>query len=165
MSHSSSFSLDIADLKQTEKLGNFIGKFCNGGETIYLTGDLGMGKTTITQSIAKGMRIAKIVTSPTFLIAKEYLTKHGLLLLHADMYRATSIDDLTSVGITDLIGQKDTVTIVEWPEKIDRLKNYPHVHFYLEVSEGRRHLSVKLHGGNKSNTHLYKRVRDEYFIY
>lgn len=165
MSHSLSFSLDIGNLEQTEKLGGFIGQFCGGGETIYLTGALGAGKTTLTQSIGSGLRIEKLITSPTFIIAKEYLSQNGIILLHADMYRCTSIEDLISTGIIESIGQKQTVTVIEWPEKIIELESYPHIHINLETRRERRKLSISLDGKNVSNARLFEGLTDEYTLH
>ena len=74
---------------ETRELGSKIGKHCEAAMVILLDGDLGAGKTCLTQGIARGLGITRSVTSPTFTIQKIY---HGRLLLnHFDAYRLEGI--------------------------------------------------------------------------
>ncbi len=101
---------------QTFKLGETLGSKISQGICIALKGDLGAGKTTFVQGIAKGLGVSEkhYITSPTFTIVNEYPA--GLLTLcHLDLYRLGSADELEHIGFDDLI-DKDHIVIVEWPE-------------------------------------------------
>jgi len=93
-----------------------------GGDILALEGDLGSGKTTFTQNLASALGVSKTVTSPTFNIMKKYeIRGSGLWLVHMDCYRLMSEDDAISIGIDEYLGQKNIITVIEWPEKIVEL--------------------------------------------
>lgn len=104
---------------KTKKLGEMLASELFGGEIICLAGDLGAGKTTFTQGLLKGLKIKGPYTSPTFAIMKHYQHKaHDIY--HIDAYRVSS-KDLLELGFKDFTGKESSITIVEWPEKIQRL--------------------------------------------
>lgn len=103
--------------EETFLYGEKLGKTCQGGEVILLSGNLGAGKTCLTQGIAKGLGVKGKVNSPTFNIMKIYKIKIGTLC-HIDAYRLTSGHDLRMIGIDDYLGKKDTVVVIEWAEKV-----------------------------------------------
>jgi tRNA threonylcarbamoyladenosine biosynthesis protein TsaE len=104
---------------QTKKLGELLASELCGGEVICLAGDLGAGKTTFTQGLLKGLKIKGPYTSPTFAIMKHY--KHKLRdVYHIDAYRIKS-KDLSELGFKDFAGKENSITIIEWPEKVKEL--------------------------------------------
>lgn len=105
------------NLEDTKQLANKFAKTLRGGEIVTLTGDLGAGKTTFTQSIAKAMEINEPVTSPTFTLMNEYCG-NKLKLYHFDMYRIDDIDEILETGLTEYFGNSDAVCIIEWAENI-----------------------------------------------
>jgi len=94
-------------------------------------GDLGVGKTTFTQGLAEGLGIKDKIQSPTFVLLKQYEVHDDISLIHADCYRLKSANDALSMGITDYLGKKDTICVVEWAKKIKRLlpKNTTYINF------------------------------------
>jgi tRNA threonylcarbamoyladenosine biosynthesis protein TsaE len=94
---------------QTQRLAEMIGRILSAGSLITLSGDLGAGKTTFTQGLARGLGIEKRVTSPTFTIMKEY--KGRLPLYHIDAYRLENITQ--DLGFEDYI-DGDGVCVIEW---------------------------------------------------
>jgi len=86
----------------------------NGG-VIALQGELGAGKTTFVQGLARALGIARPVTSPTFTLVGEY-PGGRLLLVHMDLYRLRSPDDLLTIGFPEYLERKALVA-VEWPER------------------------------------------------
>lgn len=106
------------NLQDTDKIGKIIGECLKSGTVICLEGDLGAGKTTLTQSIAKGLGIKDYVTSPTFTIIKEYIGR--LSLYHMDAYRLDSEDDMYDLGYDEYINS-DGVCIIEWASNIKGL--------------------------------------------
>ena len=100
-------------LEDTQEYGRALGRLLRGGDLIVLTGDLGAGKTTLTQSIAEGLGVRGPITSPTFVISRVHPSLvGGPALVHVDAYRlgsAVELDDL------DLDADLDaSVVIVEW---------------------------------------------------
>ena len=108
------------NLEETKKLAFEFEKLLNGGEVIMLSGDLGAGKTTFTQSLAKAMGIEEAVTSPTFTLMNQYQGKK-FKLYHFDMYRIEDIDEILETGLTEYFGNADAVCMIEWAENIKQL--------------------------------------------
>ena len=105
--------LTWATAEDTQGFGRRLGAVLRGGDVIVLTGDLGAGKTTLTQGIAEGLGVRGPITSPTFVIARVHPSLvAGPALVHVDAYRlgsALELDDL------DLDADLDaSVTIIEW---------------------------------------------------
>jgi tRNA threonylcarbamoyladenosine biosynthesis protein TsaE len=80
---------------------------------VLLTGDLGAGKTTLTQGIASGLGVTGPVTSPTFVIAREHAaTAGGPALVHADAYRLSGVTELDALDLDTAL--TEAVTVIEW---------------------------------------------------
>ena len=103
--------------ERMREIGSAIGSRAREGDLIILSGDLGAGKTTITQGIARGMGIVDAVTSPTFVIARSHHhPAGGPDLVHVDAYRLSSVNDTLDL---DLESDTDySVTVVEWGEDV-----------------------------------------------
>lgn len=101
---------------ETVALGTEVGKRLRGGDLIAYSGGLGAGKTTVTRGISLGMGLGDEVTSPTFALVNEY-RGDKLSLIHFDMYRINSADDLETTGFFDYMDD-DSVLAVEWSENI-----------------------------------------------
>lgn len=88
---------------------------------ICLSGEVGAGKTTFTQSIARCLGVGEPITSPTFLIQKEYdINNHAWIqkLIHIDAYRLNNKEELEYLGWNKIIHNPHTCIIVEWPEMV-----------------------------------------------
>lgn len=83
---------------------------------VFLSGELGAGKTTLAKGITAGLGAAREddVTSPTFVMVQEY---GGGRVYHVDLYRVDSLPDLESLGLDDLLAE-DAIILVEWPERL-----------------------------------------------
>lgn len=134
---------------QTKKLGALLAEELRGGEIICLAGDLGAGKTTFTQGLLKGLKIKGPYTSPTFAILKEYKlgakSQKLKTVFHIDAYRINA-KDLIELGFKDFASKKDSITIIEWPEKVQKLipTNSLWINFeWLSEKERRITLSTK----------------------
>jgi len=103
----------LADPSATTLLGESLGKAALAGEVIALVGDLGSGKTTMTQGVVRSLGYREEVTSPTFSLVQEY--RGGRLdVFHFDFYRVESDHELLDLGWDDYLDQGGLV-IVEWP--------------------------------------------------
>ena len=100
--------------EQTQALGKRIGQLAQPGDVFLLVGELGAGKTCLTQGIAWGLGIEEYAMSPTFVIMREL---HGRLpLYHIDLYRLDQIEESMDLGLDDYLYSKG-VCVVEWAEK------------------------------------------------
>ncbi|MBR0295192.1 MAG: tRNA (adenosine(37)-N6)-threonylcarbamoyltransferase complex ATPase subunit type 1 TsaE [Bacilli bacterium] len=104
--------------EETMRLGERLASILPSGSTLLLTGDLGAGKTTLVRGIARGLNIKEVVQSPTFNIMKIYL-KGNRPLIHIDAYRLADFD--TDIGLDEYIGYETGITVIEWPEFIQKL--------------------------------------------
>ena len=137
------------DAAQTRSLGELIGQRLLPGDLITLQGELGAGKTTMVQGIARGLGIKENATSPTFVLIVEHEGK--IPLLHLDAYRLENrsgepicYDALRDAGVLDLLDREDAVKIVEWPERIADV--LPRPRFQIRIQSGatddERHIEI-----------------------
>src|SRR5438067_3171362 len=115
---------------QTQRLGMRLGELMQGGELLLLEGQLGTGKTTFTQGLAKGMGITEIISSPTFTLLKEYpgqplnvgvqFIAPSPALYHFDLYRLDNPEEILDLGFEEYFYSTGTC-VVEWADKADML--------------------------------------------
>lgn len=106
--------------EETRRLGESFSKNLKGGEIIALYGELGSGKTTFVQGLAKGLGIKKRIISPTFIIVRSYKAK-PIFFYHVDLYRIESAKDIESLGLAEIIDNKAHIIVIEWAEKMKSL--------------------------------------------
>jgi tRNA threonylcarbamoyladenosine biosynthesis protein TsaE len=107
-----------ASAEETREVGEAIASLLRARDAVVLTGELGAGKTTFAQGVARGLGIEEPVASPTFTLVKEY---SGILdLAHVDVYRLDRIQDVVDLGLEELGGGND-VLLVEWGDTIEEL--------------------------------------------
>ena len=99
----------------TEEVGRKLAEKLPGGSVVAMYGDLGAGKTAFVRGMAKGMGLSCRVSSPTFTIVNEYLGERELI--HFDMYRLSSADELFDIGWEDYLS-RGAVCAVEWSENV-----------------------------------------------
>lgn len=118
----------------TQTWGQRLGACLQPGDLLALHGDLGAGKTTLVQGIARGMGITARVASPTFVLVSEYATPDGGLLRHLDCYRlpmAEARRQAIHLGLLDWLQDADSVLIIEWAERIAPLLPCTHLEVRL----------------------------------
>lgn len=114
----------------TTALGERLGRQLRRGDVLLLRGELGAGKTCLTQGIARGLGCTGDVTSPTFVMVNEYQGRERLF--HVDLYRIAGTDELEELGLWDQAALG--VLVVEWPERAgDAL---PQATLTIELSYG-----------------------------
>ena len=87
---------------------------------VALYGDLGAGKTTFTQALARSLGVEGNVVSPTFIIQRRYPLEGQVFsqLIHIDAYRLEEADQLRALGWEDIVQDPDNLIIIEWPEHV-----------------------------------------------
>nr|WP_317332729.1 tRNA (adenosine(37)-N6)-threonylcarbamoyltransferase complex ATPase subunit type 1 TsaE [uncultured Romboutsia sp.] len=118
----------LEDENKTKEIGYKLGNLLTSGSVICLIGDLGAGKTTMTQSLAKALDVDDYITSPTFTIVNEYEGK--MPLYHFDVYRIGSSDEMYDIGYDDYINGEG-VCIIEWANLIEDI--LPDEYLYIEL--------------------------------
>ena len=109
-----------------------------GATLVTLSGDLGAGKTSFTQAVARALGVTEHVTSPTFVLAKSYALPEGLTfreLLHIDAYRLTEGKDLMPLGFFEAMEDTGTLVFLEWPEIVADTLPKPDVIVSLVANE------------------------------
>jgi tRNA threonylcarbamoyladenosine biosynthesis protein TsaE len=103
----------------TLALGQIVSELLVAPKVVVLTGDLGVGKTTLVKGwiAALGMGNAEEVTSPTFSLVQEYSSKSGNKLYHLDLYRLETERELETIGFDELAEEPGALVLVEWGEK------------------------------------------------
>jgi len=111
--------------KELIALGKKLAAKFKPGNVVLLSGNLGAGKTTLTKGVAQYFGIKKAITSPTFSLMNIYplRTKNSELrtLVHIDTYRLENEEKLIEIGVEDYLGALDTVCLIEWPEKLNKI--------------------------------------------
>ncbi len=136
-------------LEETRALANEWLASLAGGDSatiVGLYGNLGSGKTTFTQALARELGITEAITSPTFVIEKIYQTKHPIFkrLIHIDAYRLETGRELTVLNFEELVENKNNLIIIEWPENVKEILPEGHKKIYCEfVDETTRSFRVE----------------------
>jgi len=115
--------------EQTQKIGTHIGELALPGDIFLLAGELGTGKTCLTQGIAWGLDIKEYAASPSFIIVRELYGR--LPLYHIDLYRLDHIEEIVELGLDDYL-YGNGVCVVEWAEK--GLSVLPKEHLLIQIS-------------------------------
>jgi len=114
--------------EQTQKLGRRLGELALPGDVFLLVGELGAGKTCLTQGIAWGLGIEEYALSPSFVIMRELYGR--LPLYHMDLYRLDRIEESMDLGLDDYL-YGGGVCVVEWAEKA--LSIFPEKHLLIGI--------------------------------
>lgn len=143
--------------KETKEFGQNFANKLKGGEVLALVGDLGSGKTTFVQGLARGLGISGMITSPTFILMRDYDTggekKEIKKLYHLDLYRLEDNinKEVENLGLDDLLGKMENVVVIEWADKAREVLPKDTIWIDFEFSEdvGRK---IKVHIANNHET-------------
>ena len=105
--------------EETFAFGEELGKNARPGRVYTLIGDLGVGKTVLTQGIAKGLGIDEAICSPTFTIVQEYHTGR-MPFYHFDVYRIGCVEEMDEIGFDDYV-YGEGLTMIEWANLIEEI--------------------------------------------
>lgn len=131
----------VQEILSGERIGAFV---------IALYGELGSGKTTFVQGLARGLGIKRRIISPTFIIVRNYRIsiKYRVLSIkyfyHIDLYRIEGEKDLYGLGVKEILNSSDNIVAIEWAERMGRLlpkKRCDATFEYLD--ENKRKVTIK----------------------
>jgi tRNA threonylcarbamoyladenosine biosynthesis protein TsaE len=141
--------------EDTFRIGTIIGAGADKGDIIALIGDLGTGKTCLTQGIAAGLEVdtAYPITSPTFTLINEYPGR--LVLYHFDIYRLEGSKDLEDMGYEDYF-YGDGVVVIEWAERIREI--LPEGALFINLTYLNEHERELIVTGNEEKINIIKNL-------
>lgn len=130
--------------EETRRLGARLGRLARPGDVLLLVGELGAGKTCLTQGIARGLGVRENASSPSFVIMKEY---HGrLALYHIDLYRLERLQEVADLGLDDYLCGSG-VCVVEWADRAPEQLPAEHLLVRMQyVSERERSIHIEARG-------------------
>jgi tRNA threonylcarbamoyladenosine biosynthesis protein TsaE len=129
--------------EQTQYLGTQMGKLATAGDVFLLTGNLGSGKTCLTQGIAWGLGVEEHTFSPTFILVREY--RGRLPLYHIDLYRLDCLEEIIDLALEQYFNGEG-VCVVEWADKGKEVLPEEHLLINLEyITPTERLLTLEPH--------------------
>lgn len=112
----------LPTLAATRKLAKRVAERLQPGSVLALSGDLGAGKTTFVQALAKALDVGapREVLSPTYTLVNEYAIAAGTLA-HLDLYRVTDAESAIGLGLQEQMHRRDAIVVVEWADRFPEL--------------------------------------------
>jgi tRNA threonylcarbamoyladenosine biosynthesis protein TsaE len=156
------FTLFLKNILATKQIGNRLGKIARNGDIILLFGDLGAGKTTLTQAIAVGLNVpaGQYITSPSFALMHEYPGR--IPLYHMDLYRLSGEEDVEGAGLIDYVGGPG-LTIIEWPDRLGSLQPEDRLDIELQTTSETDRTCIFRPHGSSWQTRIEQLFADEEF--
>ncbi|MFH1832581.1 MAG: tRNA (adenosine(37)-N6)-threonylcarbamoyltransferase complex ATPase subunit type 1 TsaE [Candidatus Levyibacteriota bacterium] len=144
--------------EETQKIAKSLVRKIKNGGVLALYGDLGSGKTTFTQGLAKELGIKRII-SPTFIIIRSYkiknhpfgklrakiknTIKNSKIFYHIDLYRVERVTDVNNLGIEEIFENPQNIIVIEWAEKMKELLPKKRIDIYFEyLEENKRKIEI-----------------------
>ncbi|HRY60117.1 MAG TPA: tRNA (adenosine(37)-N6)-threonylcarbamoyltransferase complex ATPase subunit type 1 TsaE [Patescibacteria group bacterium] len=133
--------------KQTQKIASDFAKKLKGGEILCLYGNLGTGKTTFIQALAKALGVKENVTSPTFVLMKQYriMNKKSRIknFYHLDVYRLTEPEQALDLGVEEIWSDPHNIIAIEWADKISEILPEKKIDLCFEsLDENKRKITI-----------------------
>ncbi len=149
--------------QETKSLGSNFAKQLKSGDAVLLYGELGSGKTTFIQGVAKGLGITDRILSPTFVLMRQYEIPHSSPLLkgegderkssrrartinlyHIDLYRIEKPSMFANLGLDEIIDEDNSITFIEWAEKLKDFKPQKGYKVWFEyLSKDKRQIRIE----------------------
>jgi tRNA threonylcarbamoyladenosine biosynthesis protein TsaE len=129
---------------QTRAIAGALASALHGGDVVVLSGDLGAGKTTFVQGAAAALDVRAHVTSPSFVLVREYAGRARVV--HVDVYRLSSLQELIDLGYEELFAP-DAVTFIEWGDVVEDMLPDDRVEVDIRASDDdTRRITIRARG-------------------
>ncbi|WP_412501108.1 tRNA (adenosine(37)-N6)-threonylcarbamoyltransferase complex ATPase subunit type 1 TsaE [Shewanella chilikensis] len=148
-----SLTLQLADETQTVAFGRQLAALISAPLTIYLTGELGAGKTTFSRGLIQALGHQGAVKSPTYTLVEPYELE-GIEVYHFDLYRLSDPEELEFMGIRDYFNDR-SLCIIEWPEQGMGCLPAADIHLHIKYANTGREVSLQA-GSDKGKVLLRK---------
>jgi tRNA threonylcarbamoyladenosine biosynthesis protein TsaE len=109
-------SIESQSPSETENLAHRLAKQCPSNAVVYLSGELGTGKSTFARAFLQSLGVTASIKSPTYTLMETYALENGLEAIHMDLYRIFDPDEINFLGL-DSFASNVQVMLIEWPEK------------------------------------------------
>ena len=150
------YQITTRSVDETQKLGEIIGTAVTGGKILALTGDLGSGKTSFVQGLARGLEVPDdyYITSPSYTLINEYPGRFPLF--HVDLYRITDPVDIEDIGLYEILDDNGVVAI-EWADRIEQklLSDSITIHFEITNDDTRK---ISIYANKLKDIYLLKKI-------
>ncbi len=154
------YQITTRSVDETKNLGKIIGTAVTDGTVLALTGDLGSGKTSFVQGLARGLEVPDdyYITSPSYTLINEYPGRYPLF--HVDLYRISDPMDIEDIGLYEILHNSGIVAI-EWADRIDQklLPDSINMHFELTGDKTR---NIRITAYDVKNEDLLKNILYNY---
>jgi len=141
---------ETASADETRALGARIAALLEPGDVVLLHGDLGAGKTTLTQGIGAALGMPQQAQSPTFSLVVDTPLPDGVIVRHIDLYRLDDPTELDALGFDDLTSDPEAITLIEWPERA--VGFLPEAYLLIEIDTiGPDRRSIRFRPVNRGN--------------
>ena len=135
------FTLILENEAATVDMGGVLARLVQQGAVIFLHGDLGAGKTTLTRGIVQGVGHTGKVKSPTYTLVEPYELEH-CSVYHFDLYRLGDPEELEYMGIRDYFAPS-SICVIEWPEKGQGFIPTPDLNITMQYLGEQRQISIE----------------------
>ena len=140
--------------RETARIGSALGQYAEAGDVFLLSGELGAGKTCLTQGIAKGLGVDEYVRSPTFVLVSVHQGR--LPLYHIDIYRLDEVAEVVDLGLEEYLAG-DGVSVIEWASKA--LEVFPQPYMLVTLTyEGENERLIQLEARGERHESLLSQV-------
>jgi tRNA threonylcarbamoyladenosine biosynthesis protein TsaE len=150
------YQITTRSVDETQKLGEIIGTAVTGRKILALTGDLGSGKTSFVQGLARGLEVPDdyYITSPSYTLINEYPGRFPLF--HVDLYRITDHVDIEDIGLYEILDDNGVVAI-EWADRIGQklLPDSITIHFEIADSDTRK---ICIYANKPKDIYMLKKI-------
>lgn len=138
--------IETHSAEETYELGKKIGQNAKSGQLYCLIGDLGVGKTVLTQGLAAGLGITEPVNSPTFTILQIY-EEGRIPFYHFDVYRIEEIEEMEEIGYEEYFDGAG-VCLIEWANLIEEILPKEHIRIVMEkdLMSGFDYRTIRIEG-------------------
>lgn len=132
--------------EETEAFGKALAQLLPGGSVVALHGTLGAGKTVMARGFARALGITEAVSSPTYTIVQEYdIPGSDRRFYHLDLYRISDEHAALGFGVDEFLSDPDAWTLLEWPERIDKILPPGTIHLYIDsLDDQTRNIRVEI---------------------